>query len=293
MEMKSKTKVHSLHQLLPTTDTEMQWTLWLFVVLSSFLILWFGYYFFERLGLFLGLLVSIALNLSFFVFGKSPLVYFFQAQHYKGQDPWGLNSMIADISRQLEMPAPQLFVFESPSANAFTSGIPWQGRLIGLSSSLIKKFSQEEKKAILVYLLVQIRFSENFWVGFSTMVTNTLVGIATTIDKYWPPNFFFEKRSKPLLSVVAPLGWFIIRWARPPRRYVYVDLLASEILQDRKTLSRVLWRLEGLALTSPLQVPPCSGHLFIVDPDSSSSFFLKSHPSMKYRLEKLMGYYPI
>ncbi|RZJ24374.1 MAG: heat-shock protein, partial [Flavobacterium sp.] len=72
------------------------------------------------------------------------------------------------------------------------------------------------------------------------------------------------------------------------------DLQAAELLHDRFRLAEVLWKLEGLAQTQPMKAPPCSSHLFIVNPEGyNQRLFLKSHPSIQVRLQKLMGYYPI
>ena len=72
------------------------------------------------------------------------------------------------------------------------------------------------------------------------------------------------------------------------------DLQAAELIHDRFRLAEVLWRLEGLAQTQPLHPPPCSSHLFIVNPEGyRQKLLFKSHPSIEVRLQKLMGYYPI
>lgn len=295
MNMKISTKVRPIHQLLPSAHSQMQWTLWFFIILSSLLILWIGYSTFERLGLFVGLLLTIALNFLIFIYGESPLLNFFRAEKFKGQDPWGLNLFIQQMSEKIEMPPPTLYIFESPSANGFTSGIPWKSPALALSSTLIKKLNDQERKTIITYLLVQMKTAESFWVGMASILANTLVGTAENLDKLWPVNFFFDQKQRPFLKLLAPWGWLLIRWTRPSHKYVSMDLLVSEILQDRRILAEVLWRLQGLAETIPLSVPACTSHLFIVNPESPEDplFFERTHPSMKYRLEKLMGYYPI
>ncbi len=73
------------------------------------------------------------------------------------------------------------------------------------------------------------------------------------------------------------------------------DQHAAALLGNREQLGQVLWKLEGLSQTTPLKVPLCSEHLFIVNPDGLNRHdsFLKAHPTLKSRIKKLMGYYPI
>lgn len=270
-------------------------SIWLFIILTALLFLWAGYSLGERLGLFIGLLVAVGFHVLIFVFGDSKLIQFFKAEKVLGQDPWALQQTIADLAYNLEMEVPALYVFKSPSANAFSTGIPWRANALGLSTGLLEKLSSPEREAVLAFLLVQLRQTDNFTHGVVTMIANTLVGTAQQLDRLWPTNFFFSKKQKPFLLLFAPLGWAVIKFARHAKAYIQTDALASEILGQRQILSDVLWRLQGLAETQPMKVPPCTSHHFIVNPESQNEpyFFAKTHPSMKYRLEKLIGYYPV
>jgi heat shock protein HtpX len=270
-------------------------SVWLFILSSSLVLLWSGYTLGEREGLFLGLIASVFLNLLVFIFGESNLIQFFSAEQVRGQDPWGLQDSLVNLSETIGMNVPTVYVFEHNSANGFTIGIPWKPSAIGLSTALLNKLNQQERHAVLGYLLIQINQSETFLYGVTTILVNALSGMAASIDRFWPVNFFFDKKQRPFLFLLSPLIWVLIKMVRTSKSYLKIDALACEILEDRKILAEVFWRLQGLAETCPMAIPPCSSHHFIVNPESQkrSFFYEKTHPPMKHRLEKLVGYYPI
>jgi heat shock protein HtpX len=91
------------------------------------------------------------------------------------------------------------------------------------------------------------------------------------------------------------LGWLIIRGVVTSKTYFENDRIAADLLSNRRRLGEILWRLEGIAQTQPLLVPPCTSHLFIVNPEGNSqkNLFLKSHPHIRNRLLELVRAYPI
>jgi heat shock protein HtpX len=150
-------------------------SVWLFILSSSLVLLWVGYTFGERSGLFFGLVASVLLNLLIFVFGESNLIEFFEAEPVRGQDPWGLQDSLAQLSEALGIDVPSVYVFEHNSANGFTIGIPWKPSAIGLSSALLGKLNENERRAVLAYLLVQVKQSETFSNGVMTILGQCFV----------------------------------------------------------------------------------------------------------------------
>lgn len=270
-------------------------SVWLFTLASTLVLLWLGYSLYERVGLFFGLAIAVSLNALLFVFGDSNLVRFYKAKRVRGQDPWMLGEVLSRQSNQMNLSPPSIYIFDCLSANAFTIGIPWRPSAIGLSSGLLEKMSFKEREAIIAYLLVQIKLSETFFHGVVTILNNAITGLAQTLDKLWVINFFFDRKQRPVVWMLSPVSWLLTRLVRPPQSYFRMDAMTGEQLGNRSGLAHVLWRLQGLSETCPLEMPPSSSHHFIVNPESPSApiFFERTHPPMKLRLERLVGFYPI
>ena len=263
---------------------------WIFILSSSLALLIIGYQLGERVGLLIGFLAALLLNFFVFFYGESRALSRLDAKRLKGQDAWGLIDMVEKLSVKLGLPsAPAVYLIPHTSSNAFCVGHSWKIGSLGFTYGLVQKMNPEELEAVVAHQLCHIRRLDSFAYSVSSTLANSVVGLGQFLDSFLPYRLHFFM---PLLS---PVGWLIIKLVVGKNSFFENDLMASHLLENRQQLGEVLWRLEGLAQTQPLTVPPCTSHLFIVNPEGfqQKNLFLKSHPPIAIRLQKLMGYYPI
>jgi heat shock protein HtpX len=218
------------------------------------------------------------------------------AKQIQGQDPWDLGEILQKYSDHLGLNPPDLYLIPSEIETAFCVNHLWRKGSIALTSGLVQKFCKEDLEAVIAYQLCNLNKLDSFVIGVTSTLANALMGLGRLLDHFWPPNYFLLKNQKqhPFLRICTPLGWSLIKIANGHKRYYEYDLQAAELIHDRFRMAEILWRLEGLAQAQPLRPPPCSSHLFIVNPEGyRQKFLFKSHPSIEDRLQKLMGYYPI
>ncbi len=269
---------------------------WVFIIAICLFFLVLGFRLGDRVGLLAGLICAIILNLLIFFYGEAHILSLLKVRLSEGQDPWGLQPLIKDYAFRLGLKRqPRLYILEASAAVAFCIGIAWRQPCICISEGLLKRFTEKDLRAVIAYQVGHIRRMETFGFGVTSILANTLVGLGQLLDQVWPPNFFLNKKQMPFLTLLSPLGWLIIRLVVRTKTYYENDTLAAELVGDRRNLAEVLWRMEGLAQTQPLLIPPCTSHLFMVNPEGfeQKNLFLKFHPSMESRLLKLVGYYPI
>lgn len=262
---------------------------WISVLLSSLAFLIIGYQLGERLGLLIGFLFALVINFFVFYYGDNRILAKLNATRLKGQDAWGLTEKVKHLSKKLGMPAPTIYITPHKSVSAFCVGQTWKAGSLGFTSGLLDKLNDQELESVIAHQLCHIHNLDTFAFGVASTLANSIVGLGQFLDSLLPYklNFFM-----PLLS---PIGWMIIKTVAVEKKFYENDLMAADLLEDRRNLGETLWRLEGLAQTKPLEIPPCTSHLFIVNPEGfkQKNLFLKSHPSIEVRLQKLMGYYPI
>ncbi len=270
---------------------------WIFILITSLTLLVLGYELGERLGLLVGFLLAVSLNFFVFFYGESPILTALEAKAVKGQDPWGLGNLITKYADHLGLPYPDVYVIPTKSQTSLCINHSWRKGSIAISQGLLSKFNKEDLEAVISYQMCALKEMDSFLFGVTNTLANALMGFGKILDHFWPPNYFLlaSKKQRPFLKLFTPLSWGLIKLASSHQKIYGNDLLAAELIHDRFRLGEVLWKLEGLAQTQPLKVPACSGHLFIVSPEgyTEKHLFLKSHPSIEDRLQKLMGYYPI
>lgn len=269
--------------------TDNRTKVWIFILTNSLLLLIVGYQLGERLGLILGFLLAIVLNFFVFVYGESRILTKMNAHKVKGQDAWGLNDKVQYYSKKLGVPAPAVYITPHTSVNAFCVGHSLKSNALGFTAGLLNKMSDKELDAVVAHQLCHIRRLDTFAFGISSTLANSIVGFGQFLDSLLP------RKINIFMNLFSPLGWIIIKLVVGKKSFIDNDIMAAELLEDRKVLGEILWRMEGLAETVPLAIPPCTSHLFMVNPEGfkQRNLFLKSHPAISFRLKKLMGYYPI
>jgi len=262
---------------------------WIFILSTCLAFLVIGYQLCGRLGLIIGFFLAVLLNFLVFYYGENRVLKKLGAQRWKGQDPWNLNETVAQLSEKIGIPTPAIYVIPNMSASAFCVGHSWRNGSLGFTEGLLRKFTPEEVKAIIAHQLCHIRRLDTFAFSVSSILANSIVGMGQLLDSFLPSRFRFFQ------NLLSPLGWIIIKGVVGQSSFYENDMMASQLIDNHRLLGEVLWRLEGLAQTQPLAIPPCTSHLFIVDPEgfSQKNIFLRSHPAMRSRLQKLMGYYPL
>lgn len=264
---------------------------WFFLIALCFVFLVVGERVGGRVGLFVGLLLAVGLNALVFFLGEPRLLSRLNARRWKGRDPWGAAERLRALCLKHELPEPHLFVMESPAVTAFTVGFSARKPCLCLSTGLLDNLSAADLEAVLAHQLCHAERMDSFGFGVTSVVANTLVGIGQLLDRAWPPNFFLNRRQEPFQSLLSPLGWLVIRIVISPQAYFETDRMAAQMIESRERLGEVLWRLEGLAQTRPLDIPPCTSHLFIVNPEGfrQRNPFLRTHPPLDVRLRNLTG----
>lgn len=276
--------------------TSVTLKVWLFIVVTALLHLFVGYELAGRLGLFIGFLLAVALNVLVFFFGQTQLLTKMSARKLEGQDGWGLNELVSKYANSVGVPTPSVYLMEHETPAAFAIGHTWRKSAVCVSSGLLKKFTHEEMKAVLAHQVCHIRRLDTFAFGVSSTIANSFVGFSQTLDMMWPVNWFKKNhKQRPFMTLLSPLAWLVIRLSVSDKNYYQNDDLAVSLLGERKALSSALWKLESYAQTGPVEVPPCTSHLFIVNPEGlkETNWFFLTHPKMESRLRRLVGYYPL
>lgn len=266
------------------------------MVSLSLALMFIGYNIGGRLGLFVGFLNAVILNTLVYLYGDSQLLMKMDAKKWSGQDPWGLIDLAQKYSKMIGIPTPQIWVFESDSATVFSLGQSWQRSSICFSTGLLSKLTKDELSTIVAHQVSHIHRLDTFGFGAASVFANLAVAIAQILDKVWPPNLINKnKKRRPFLSLLSPLAWSIVRLAVRDKMYFENDDMAVSLIGDRQVLAETLWKLEGMAQSRPLQIPPCTSHFFIVNPQgpTEKNWFLLAHPKIDIRVKRLVGYYPL
>lgn len=264
---------------------------WLFSVTLSVLCLIIGYEAGGRLGLLIGFIFTALVHAFVFVFGEVRLHDHLKTQKLSGQDPWGLLSLVADLSYQLGLEPPTVYLANSQSAICLSMGQPWRRGQLVISTAVLEKLSTKELETVIAHQLGHLHHQDSFQFGVMAGLTRLFLGMARFLDRLLPINWSKKQKLPFFLHLMSPLAWLFLRIALSQNAYLRNDDLASHLTKDKQALAEALWKIEGLTRSRPLELPPCTSHFFIIDPQGSEkpSLWLSSHPPTSLRIKRLIG----
>ncbi|OYZ15031.1 MAG: hypothetical protein B7Y39_16845 [Bdellovibrio sp. 28-41-41] len=267
---------------------------WLFILVSSISLLFYGYSAFGRVGLILGFFSSLFFNVLIFIYGDFKLYNFFKSNELKGQDPHGALRVRDILCEQLKMEKPKIRIYESESINSFTLGLFWNSPTIFISTGSVSHLSKAELEQVILLCLCQIKKMDSFAFGVVSVLANTIAGFAYLLDQLVFLKFIFKSNLVLFSLISKPFIWVLVKSVANTDSYYRNDRLCCEILKDKRQFCELLWKLDGYSKTLPDTIPEGTAHLFLVHPSYQlHNFFERIHPSVQRRIVHLIGHSPL
>ena len=257
----------------------------LLVIAISVTFLVMGFQLGERFGLFLGLLAAISFVSLFFMSGNRISLHFYQTSLTRGNDTWGVYSILKEEAPQIGVPLPEFYVHHHPGDYAYVVLSLLDKNMICLSEGLLNRLSREDLRTVVIYQLQYLKMTQGLWYIFIHRLAECLFAVGLYLDhaillgqKRNPPRFFqrvFALVSNSLIQIKFHSHFFR-----------QLDQNVLQRLKQREQIGDLFWRMRGCQKTHPLFLLASSKHQFILDPTLSESKFSQ-------RIQHLVGYFPV
>jgi heat shock protein HtpX len=203
------------------------------------------------------------------------------------------------------VPAPEVYVIDDPSPNAFATGRDPQHGKLAVTTGLLKMMNRQELEGVVAHEMSHIRNRD-----IRTMLlAAVLVGMVSMVGNvFLRMTFFGSNRNERkggnviliiisiLFIIVAPIIAQIIKFAISRKREYLADASAVELTRNPDGIMNALKKLA--ADHTPLQrANGATASLYIEDPITRESGLFKSlnnlfstHPPIEDRIKKLEEY---
>jgi heat shock protein HtpX len=271
---------------------------WIFLIVMSVALMMAGYTFGDRQGLLVGVGLALGINSLVFFYGDLRTLSLFRGRRMEGQDPWGLLPLVKKLASQIKIPTPDVYVVEHPTPQTFSIGRGWKDAKFCVTRGLLDILSPQELEVIIAVELTRIRRLDIFSFQVASALSDGILIVCNFFDRLIAlviGSFYNPRRPHFFQRLFSPVAALVVRLIVGPQNYLLADRQAAEWLRNAKSLALVLWKIESYAATQPLPTPPSMAHLFIVNPLTGSPHdqYFCVHPSLKQRIEYLLGYYPL
>jgi len=196
------------------------------------------------------------------------------------------------------VPAPKLYVIDSPVPNAFATGRDPEHGTIAVTSGLIKLLDRQELEGVVAHEMAHIK---NYDIRLMSMLAATLGAIVLLRDLVLRSLRFGGRRSGRgggraqaigmillvVLLIVAPLLASLLRLAVSRRREFLADATGAYITRNPEGLARALEKLRDFK--GKLEVSEGVRHMFFINPvlKLNANSLLATHPPIEERINRL------
>lgn len=296
----------------------LQARLWL--VLGSVVVILsvLGYHFGSRYGLVVGFFAAVSLDTLILFFDEWRILARFPSQEIEGADAWKLNQLARTLAQELSIPTPILREVESETPFVFSTSLLSPRVRLFVSSSVVRKLSEDEIKAVFASELVRSQLGYLRPATAVAAAVELFLIFAAALDAALGLRFLIwlrtsiQQRNRRLASdstqpytrptmrriYYGPFGW-LARW--PATLLLRLVIRRSATLEtDRRTVERfnclkeltsALHKMDSYAKTLPIDVSLAEAALFTVDPlcRHSWSSWTSVRPPVLVRRRELMA----
>jgi heat shock protein HtpX len=255
------------------------------------LVLFLGYKIGGEQGLFLGLVISFAMNISSYWFSDKIVLSMYKAKEVSQNDNPNLYSVVSSLAREAEIPMPKLYIIDLPVPNAFATGRNKDHSAVAVSNSILNTLSEDELRGVLAHELGHIKHND--------ILTSTIAGMLAGTLSYLSHMMLFSRNNEDrggvsniLFIVFTPLIASLLHMAISRSREFAADEYSAKLTKNPESLVSALQKISSASRSIGLVPSPsneATAHLFISNPFKPSllSNLFSTHPSLEARIEKL------
>ncbi len=264
--------------------------------LLSGLLLFLGDAFGGQHGLYLGLVLAVAMNFVSYFFSDKLALMTYSAQpvtpEQNGTAYIRVAPIVQGLAQRMNIPMPKLWLIADPSPNAFATGRNPQHASVAFTSGILQAMSDAEIEGVIAHELGHVLHRD-------ILISSVAATIATAITFLSRMAFFFGDRRDDeregggagglFMVILAPIAAMLIQMAISRSREFDADAASAKYTGNPQKLISALRKLESYSKRLPMEATPSTAHLFIVKPFTGQSLMrlFSTHPPTADRIARL------
>lgn len=195
------------------------------------------------------------------------------------------------------LPAPKIYILDSPDINAFATGRDPAHGIIVVTTGIMQRLNRQEMEGVIAHEMSHIA---NFDIRFATLIA-VLVGMVSIISQMFLRSMWWGGGNRDdrergnaifvvigiILAIIAPIVTQLIQLAISRQREYLADANGAFLTRYPEGLASALEKISKSAAT--IKPAGAVSHLFFANPvkNLNAAGLFSTHPPIEDRIKKL------
>jgi heat shock protein HtpX len=259
----------------------------------TLLLLFLGLAFGGERGMTLALVFAVLMNGTAYFFSDKIALMSSGAQPISKEQAPRLYEVMERLAAKSNLPMPKMFLIPQAAPNAFATGRNPSHASVAVTQGLMELMDDEELEGVIAHELSHVR---NYDI-LTSSIAATIAGAITWVARM---GFWFGggggNRERGggltgiLMLILAPFAALLLQMGISRQREYQADASGARMVGHPYGLIRALEKLGAYNKRIPMDVPPTTSALMIVQPLSAGQLFsslFSTHPPLADRIAQL------
>jgi heat shock protein HtpX len=258
----------------------------------TLLLLFLGAAFGGERGMTIALIFAVLMNGTAYFFSDKIALMSSGAQPISKEQAPRLYEVMERLAAKSNLPMPKMYLIPQPAPNAFATGRNPSHASVAVTQGLLELMDDEELEGVIAHELSHVR---NYDI-LTSSIAATIAGAITWLARmgFWFGGGNDRERSSGLtgilMLILAPLAALLLQMGISRQREYQADASGARMVGHPYGLIRALEKLGAYNKRIPMDVPPTTSALMIVQPLSAGQIFsslFSTHPPLADRIAQL------
>jgi heat shock protein HtpX len=258
----------------------------------TLLLLFLGLAFGGERGMTLALVFAVLMNGTAYFFSDKIALMSSGAQAISKEQAPRLYEVMERLAAKSNLPMPKMFLIPQAAPNAFATGRNPSHASVAVTQGLMELMDDEELEGVIAHELSHVR---NYDI-LTSSIAATIAGAITWVARmgFWFGGGGNRQRGGGLtgilMLILAPFAALLLQMGISRQREYQADASGARMVGHPYGLIRALEKLGAYNKRIPMDVPPTTSALMIVQPLSAGQLFsslFSTHPPLADRIAQL------
>ncbi len=258
----------------------------------TLLLLFLGLAFGGERGMTMALVFAVLMNGTAYFFSDKIALMSSGAQPISKEQAPRLYEVMERLAAKSNLPMPKMYLIPQAAPNAFATGRNPSHASVAVTQGLMELMDDEELEGVIAHELSHVR---NYDI-LTSSIAATIAGAITWVARmgFWFGGGGNRQRGGGLtgilMLILAPFAALLLQMGISRQREYQADASGARMVGHPYGLIRALEKLGAYNKQIPMDVPPTTSALMIVQPLSAGQIFsslFSTHPPLADRIAQL------